>query len=235
MKIPQGRIFCTPRSLGEVGCATIVLMVRKWLVKIVIAASLIVNALFGWNYYSGNTVAKVLDGDTFDLKNGTRVRLLNVQSPEIGNCGSEEAKKRLEELVLGKFVTVKELTFEEFNRHNGLVYQGDQLINATMIREGWGRLHYNPNSQEEKLKVAYKFAQENKKGIFGMDCTDVSPENPQCKIKGNINEDTKEKSYHLPTCRDYGRVKIDLDRGEQFFCNEKEAQAAGFAKASGCK
>ena len=32
-------------------------------------------------------------------------------------------------------MTVKELTFEEFNRQNGLVYQGSKLINEVMIRE----------------------------------------------------------------------------------------------------
>jgi len=209
-------------------------MVRQWLVKIIVAASLFANALFGWNYYSGNTVVKVWDGDTFDLKNGTRVRLLDVESPEIDLCGADEAKKRLEELVLGKFVTVKELAYEPNNRDNGLVYQGGKLINEIMIREGWGRLHYNPSSQKEKLKAAYKFAQENKQGIFGMNCTDAQPENSRCKIKANIDEDTQKKSYHLPDCRDYDRVKIDLDRGEKFFCTEKEAQAAGFAMAYGC-
>ena len=210
-------------------------MLRQWLVKIIVAISLFVNALFGWNYYSGNTVAKVLDGDTFDLKNGTRVRLLDVESPEMDLCGSEEAKRRLEELVLDKFVTVKELTFDEYNRDNGLVYQGNQLINETMIKEGWGRLHYNPSSQKEKLKAAYKFAQENKQGIFGMNCTDTRPENPNCRIKGNIDEDTKKKSYHRTDCRDYDRVTIDLDRGEDYYCTEKEAQAAGFIKAYGCE
>lgn len=210
-------------------------MLKKWAVRLVLFISLIVNACFGWNYYSGNMVAKVIDGDTFDLKNGTRVRLLDVESPEIGLCGSQEAKQRLEELVLGKFVTVKELTFEEFNRHNGLVYQGNQLINEIMIKEGWGRLHYNPSSQKDKLKAAYKEAQENKRGIFGMDCIDAKPVDPNCRIKGNIDEDTHKKSYHLLSCRDYDRVTIDRDRGEKFFCNEKEAQADGFTKASGCE
>lgn len=133
------------------------LMLKSWAIRIVLFISLIINTLFGWNYYSGNTVTKVLDGDTFDLKNDTRVRLLDVESPEMGLCGSEEAKHRLEELVLGKFVTVKELTFEEFNRHNGLVYQGNKLINEIMVKEGWGRIHYNPNSKRENLKAAYNF------------------------------------------------------------------------------
>lgn len=209
-------------------------MLRHWLVRIIVFASLITNAFFGWNYYSGNLVTKVWDGDTFDLKNGTRVRLLDVESPEMGLCGSEEAKQRLEELVLGKFVTVKELTFEEFNRHNGLVYQGGKLVNEIMVQEGWGRIHYNPNSKREDLKAAYKFAQENKQGIFGLGCTAAEPENPDCIIKGNIDEDTKKKSYHLKSCRDYDRVTIDRDRGEDYYCTEKEAQAAGFIKASGC-
>lgn len=56
----------------------------------------------------------------------------------------------------------------------------------------------------------------------------------ECKIKANIDEDTLKKAYHLPDCRDYDRVKIDRDRAEKFFCSEKEAQAAGFAKAYGC-
>lgn len=150
-------------------------------------------------------------------------------------CGVDQAKRRLEELVLGKFVTVKELTFDEFNRDNGLVYQGNQLINEIMIKEGWGRLHYNPSSQKEKLKAAYKFAKENKRGIFGLGCVGVEPENEKCVIKGNIDEDTQKKSYHLPDCRDYDRVIIDRDRSEDYYCSEKEAQAAGFAKASGCE
>ena len=116
-------------------------MLRHWLVRIIVFASLITNALFGWNYYSGNTVVKIWDGDTFDLKNGTRVRLLDVDSPETGLCGYDEAKNRLEELVLDKFVTVKELQPEEFNRNHGLVYllNGD-LVNEIMVSEGWGRI-----------------------------------------------------------------------------------------------
>jgi len=209
-------------------------MARHWLVRIIVTASLITNAFFGWNYYSGNTVVKVWDGDTFDLKNGTRVRLLDVESPEIGLCGADEAKQRLEELILDKFVTVKELTYEEYNRDNGLVYQGNKLINEIMVKEGWGRLHYNPNSKKEALKVAYKYARENQQGIFGMNCTDAQPENPDCKIKGNIDEDTHKKSYHLESCRDYKRVVIDFDRGEEFFCSEAEAQAAGYKLATNC-
>lgn len=208
-------------------------MVRWLLPKILLTISLLVNALFGWNYYSGNTVVKVWDGDTFDLKNGTRVRLLDLDSPETGLCGYDESKKRLEELVLGKFVTVKEKAYEPYNRDQGLVYAGDKLINEIMLKEGWGRIKYNPSSQHERLKAAAKSAKENQRGIFGLGCQEDEPAG-ECKIKANIDEDTQKKSYHLPDCRDYDRVKIDLDRGEKFFCSEAQAQKAGFAKAYGC-
>ena len=84
------------------------------------------------------------------------------------------------------------------------------------------------------MKSAYHYAQENKTGIFGMNCKWNEPFG-DCKIKANIDEDTLKKSYHLTTCRDYDRVVIDLDRGEEFFCTEKAAQAAGYKLATNCQ
>lgn len=118
-------------------------MLKNRAVRIVLFISLILNGWFGWDYFSGNTVSRVIDGDTFELKNGTRVRLLDLDSPETGLCGYDESKKRLEELVLGKFVTIKEKAYEPYNRDQGLVYAGDKLINEIMLKEGWGRIKYN--------------------------------------------------------------------------------------------
>lgn len=68
-------------------------LLKSWAVRIVLFISLIVNTFFGWNYYSGNTVTRVLDGDTFDLKNGTRVRLLDVESPAYSIPGMEYSRQ----------------------------------------------------------------------------------------------------------------------------------------------
>lgn len=209
-------------------------MFKKWLLKAVLGISLLVNAFFGWNYYSGNIVSEVFDGDTFELNNSVRVRLLNVDSPEIGNCGAEEAKKRLEELVLGKFVTVKEWAYEPFNRRQGLVYQGEKLINEVMIKEGWGHLQYKKSSQNEKLQAAYRYAQDNKKGIFGLGCTNAQAPDQDCVIRGNIDQDTQKKVYYLEDCPDYYRVKIDTSRGEKYFCTEEQAAKEKFVKAVNC-
>jgi hypothetical protein len=160
---------------------------------------------------------------------------LNVDSPEIKLCGGKEAKKRLEELVLNRFVAVKESNFDAFGRRQGLVYKGGELINETMLKEGWGKVNYMPTTENERLKSAYKYAQDNQKGVFALNCRDAQPEDQNCQIKGNIDENTSKKYYYLPDCSHYDQVKIDLDRGEKFFCSVAEASAAGFTKASGCE
>lgn len=58
----------------------------------------------------------------------------------------------------------------------------------------------------------------------------VSPRD--CPIKGNIARRTGNKIYHLPNAAHYKRTLIDLTRGEQWFCSEEDAVAAGFRKAA---
>ena len=50
-----------------------------------------------------------------------------------------------------------------------------------------------------------------------------------CPIKGNINGG--EQIYHTPWSPYYGRVTMDPDEGERWFCDEAEAQAAGWRPA----
>ena len=49
-----------------------------------------------------------------------------------------------------------------------------------------------------------------------------------CRIKGNINVDSGERVYHTPDSPWYERTEIDTEAGEQWFCTEREAQAAGW-------
>ena len=51
-----------------------------------------------------------------------------------------------------------------------------------------------------------------------------------CTIKGNISS-KGERIYHLPGDQHYDRTKINLAKGERWFCSEAEAIAAGWRKA----
>jgi len=86
------------------------------------------------------------------------------------------------------------------------------------------------------MKLAYKEAKDQKRGIHSELCkhTNPVPPNPDCTIKGNIDNATGTHLYHLTTCRHYNQIVLDEDIGEQFFCTEKEAQEAGFTLAPDC-
>lgn len=189
---------------------------------------------------SENLVIEVADGDTFQLKSGKRVRLMGVDSPEIERCAGPEAKNRLSDLILGKNVELKEEVTEAYGRSMALVYQGSILINKVMLEEGWGRPDYRKNSQRDILTVAYKIGKEKGLWTFCISSFPSLPSQPSlpispfCNIKGNIDIATYEKFYHLPNCSHYKQTILNLAYGDQWFCTEKEAKAAGFTKSSSC-
>lgn len=53
----------------------------------------------------------------------------------------------------------------------------------------------------------------------------------ECLIKGNISVSSGKKWYHLPGMEDYEKTKIDLLKGEKWFCTEEEARKSGWQKA----
>lgn len=206
---------------------------------LILSISIILNFYLYNRLQNQNLVTEVVDGDTFQIKSGRRVRLLGVDAPEYDRCGGGEAREKLTQLILNKKVVLKEEAPETFGRTLALVYQGKTLINEVMLKEGWGRTDYRKNSKRDVLTAAFHFAQKNNLGIFSSLCRELpqqpqSPQSPRCLIKGNIDKNTYQKFYHLPTCKHYNEIVIEKDIGERYFCSEDEALNAGFKKASGC-
>ena len=176
-------------------------------------------------------MVEVVDGDTFQLKSGKRIRLLGVDAPEHDRCGGKEAKETLKALIAGKQVKLTEETPEAYGRTLALVWVGKILVNEEILRQGWARTDYRKNSLRDRLTAA--FHQGQNKGL-NLICISDKPPTAYCLIKGNIDPSSYEKFYHLPNCSHYSQVKINLAFGEQWFCSEKEAINAGFKKAAGC-
>ncbi|MCX6791911.1 MAG: thermonuclease family protein [Candidatus Gottesmanbacteria bacterium] len=210
--------------------------VGSYAILLLLAASLGINGFYFFSQQHGMTVVDVHDGDTFTLGSGDRVRLLGADAPELSRCGADEAKKKLSDLVLRKTVKITEEKRDTYGRRMGLVYVGTTLVNEVMLKEGLARPDYTKNSKNEQLKAAYKDATDNARGIHSSLCKQVSPTppSPNCTIKGNIDKATWTHYYHLPNCRHYNQIVLDADMGEQFFCSEKEASAAGFTLAPDC-
>jgi hypothetical protein len=183
------------------------------------------------------TVTDVIDGDTIIISSGERVRLLGVNAPEKGRCYYKEAKQRLSTLLLEKNIRLEETRTDIYNRPMGLVYVNNTLINTQMIKEGYGKPDYTKNSQSALFIEAYNEAKEEQLGVNSEICkklADVPPPDPLCVIKGNIDKATGDHFYHLPTCRHYDQIVLDLDTAEGYFCTEYEAQEAGFILAKDC-
>jgi len=206
-----------------------------------VVVSLLSIMLTGYGKYNGNSktknfvVTNVVDGDTIDIDSGTRVRLYAINSVEYPNgCLSTEAKKRMEELVLNKKVTMIEKGKDNFGRTLALIYVKDLSINKAMVAEGLAVYEGNQNPDDTNLLDIEKSNSEAKVAKRGVWSSRCSQPNPKCVIKGNFRESNNTKIYTLPNCYNYEKIIVDPTGRDKWFCSEKEAIVAGFVKSKDC-
>lgn len=87
-------------------------------------------------------VSRVVDGDTVILSNGKDVRLIGMNTPEIGQKCADEATQEIKNLVLGKYVTLGKDTSEtdKYGRLLRFIYLDGVFVNAEMVRDGLARV-----------------------------------------------------------------------------------------------
>jgi len=137
-------------------------------------------------------VKRVIDGDTFELENGDRVRMLGIDTPEkfqsskldsdadrtgrdkktiqkLGELSSEYTKK----LIGGKkVVLVPESNYEDKDKYGRLlryVYLEDgTFVNKKIIEDGYANVYRRfPLSKTGEFEQAEKDARENNRGLWG--------------------------------------------------------------------
>ena len=108
------------------------------------------------------TVVEILDGDTFDLGNGERVRIIGINTPEKGRPFSDEATDALSEMIMGREVTLVNDSKNDDVDSNGRllrhVYVDETLVNYEMIRTGMA--FWYPYSSGTDMDESYQEAQE---------------------------------------------------------------------------
>ena len=176
-------------------------------------------------------VNRVIDGDTIDVYIGTdiqRVRLIGINTPEIGQPYAHEATEALKDLVLKKEVRL-EKDISETDRYGRLlryVYVsangGEIFVNEEMVRNGYAQvMTIPPDVKYTSLFVsAQREAQEAKRGLWG--------EAPKPQPEDNIVYITKTgKKYHRAGCRYLTKSATPI--------NKSEAIASGYTPCSVCK
>ena len=125
-------------------------------------------------------VERVVDGDTFVLQGGVRVRLLGVDTPEtkhprrpvepLGPEASEFVKKRIE----GKLVTLQfdRERRDRYHRVLAYVYQGDWFLNEELILAGYSRAETQypfSNAMKRRFKAAEENARNENRGLWAVE------------------------------------------------------------------
>lgn len=217
---------------------------RAWIFAIFVAVS---PAVAG--EISG--AAHVIDGDTIEI-GATKVRLFGIDAPESAQtcravvekaypCG-EAATARVRQMTEGRPITCKGDEHDRYGRLLGVCSVGGVEINRTLVREGlaWAFVKYSrtyvPEEQEARRAKRGVFAIENtppwdfRSGRWG-EAEKHALTREGCAIKGNVNR-KGEHIYHMPWQRDYAKVNMDKGLGERWFCDEGEAEKAGWRRAA---
>lgn len=176
---------------------------------------------------------RVIDGDTFETTEHQVIRLANVDAPEYQYCGGPEAKEQLEKLISGKKLYVKVVYRDPFQRLVSEVFTIEGQVNENMAESGWARYLKKYDAGADAIEKAGVKARTRKSGVFLEKCTQVkNQDKPECSIKGNSL--SGKMYYRYPGCGQYNNTVVQLYLGDQWFCSEKEAEAAGFEKGSDC-
>jgi len=102
---------------------------------------------------SDNLVIRIIDGDTFELSTGEKVRLICIDTPETGEPGAQEATDFLTELILNKEVRL-EKDISETDRYGRLLRyvwvnvsleggsesEQEVFVNRELVKEGYAEV-----------------------------------------------------------------------------------------------
>ena len=118
------------------------------------------------------TVTEVIDGDTFYLGNGDKIRMLGINTPESGRPYAQEATDFLTNMILGKEVTLvndsKNDDVDSYGRLLAHVYVNDTFVNYEIIKAGYA--FWYPYTSGTDFDTEYEAAQNdasnNKIGLW---------------------------------------------------------------------
>jgi len=121
-------------------------------------------------------ITRVVDGDTVEIENGTKIRYIGVNTPETKDprkgveCFGMEAYEFNKTLVEGKTVTLEKDVSEtdKYGRLLRYLWIEDKLINEELVKQGFASVATYPPDVKyyKRLLDAQNYAKDNQLGLW---------------------------------------------------------------------
>lgn len=170
-------------------------------------------------------VKRVVDGDTLELSDGRKVRLVGINTPERGQPLYSEASEALKELADGAQVTLEfdEERTDQYKRTLAYAFKGELFINGEIVRRGLAYCYtWEPNTAHQDEFVTFqRQARGARRGLWSL--TPPAPESVYIA-------DTRGHRFHRGSCGRVGRISKRLE-----FKSRDEAFDAGQNPCDECR
>lgn len=150
---------------------------NKLFIALALVLGIAVGLIIGYGvWHEGDTLEKalvvsVIDGDTIELQDGSRVRYLGIDTPETGEPYYSEATARNQELVEGKVVYLQKgkRDRDEYNRLLRYVYIDGVFVNAELVAQGFATAYIFDTDEwySQTLVRLEQYAKMKKRGLWG--------------------------------------------------------------------
>ncbi len=175
------------------------------------------------------TVRRIIDGDTFELDGGDRLRLTGIDCPERGDPFHDAAVNVARDMVFDKAVNIKfsHRRRDSYGRLLGYVYEDTIFINRELVRRGMAHIYlFRDNVKDtayiKMLLDAQNEAMENRRGIWSIR---YHPE--PYYVAGRFSF-----RFHRPQCRSVSDLPSDR---RLIFNSREEAFRKGLSPCRNCR
>lgn len=174
-------------------------------------------------------VRDIIDGDTFELDGGDRLRLTGIDCPERGDPFYDSAVILASDLVFNKSINIEfsRRRRDGYGRLLGYVYLDTLFVNRELVRNGLAHIYlFKDNVKDDAhiqiLLAAQNEAMDNRRGIWSRE---YFPESNYVSSRTSFR-------FHRPHCRS---VKdLTPDRCIKFDTRE-DAFRAGLSPCRNCR
>jgi micrococcal nuclease len=108
-----------------------------------------------YNSLYATKVSRVIDGDTFEIETGEKIRLIGINAPEISDIFGLESKDYLKKLIEGKDVELKDDNIsnktDRYNRLLKYVFLNGEDINNKLILNGYAIAYLKYKFEKSEL------------------------------------------------------------------------------------